>query len=264
MKPTPPSLQRAAVLLLAGLSCQGAEAQLGKRQKEAPRHLELKNETSEPVRVDLLDPKGQSAELACLGPGGNMRWASVPRNTAQIRMQAFRGECMKPQVGCQFAIPYASGLTFAVLRGEGRKCGIFPMPEPAPPMLKGAAAANQMCGPTNAWAPLTFRNAFPNRAMWVTIENINRSSNRPNPRRAACFGPNEVRMHCIDPTTINLRAEVQDTPYCARSSAVICDTNVETQLAPQPQQPPAGAFVELRPNGNGCQWTRIEYGRPPS
>jgi len=261
----PTQLRCTLVLAIAGLLCHDAAAQLAKRDAKGPppaESLEIKNETSEPVRVDLLGPKGDAAEIACLAPGGSMRWPSVPSTTAKIGMQVFRGECMKPQVACQHAIPYAAGLRYAVLRGEGRKCGIFPM-EP-PPLLQSGASGNQMCGSSNAWTPVTFTNRYPDRAVLITITSVNRSSNLPDPTRAACWGPGVTRMACIDPGTVRLMAEVEEGTVCAPNLRVLCKTTMEQPIRPQNQMPPAGGFVEIRPNGANCYWTLPAYGRPPS
>ena len=270
--------RKAAIAALAMTCAAAAAQQTAPPARVAPRgpapatpvaadYLVAVNETPGMVIVELV-PQGknpQRGEHACLAPKTSVRWPAMnPAAPTMIRMKMISGACNGAhRVDCERAIPYAAGMRRVLLRGEGKGCGVFPMKDEAPAEprgLKTGAAGNQLCGPSNVWAPLTFTNRYARNAVWVTITNKNRSSNMPDPQRAGCWLPNETRLACIDPTTIELMAEVEDGPVCAAHLRVLCKTTHETRLEPQPRQPPAGAFVHIR---DDCKWTEIAYGRSP-
>ena len=213
-------LRHALALSLALLFCHHAAAQLAKRDKApapaAEDFLEALNETPRTVRLELLparDAAGGPREalmMACIKQGGRIRWTMEPQARTRIRMQMLEGDSCgeKQAVACQFAIDRAPELQYVTLRGEGRKCGVFPMPPPK--LLK--AGADQPCGPTGHWVPLTITNWSPALAIWMTMYE-NRSGppplfdDGPPILASGCWLPGVTRMACVDRRNMILRAE---------------------------------------------------------
>lgn len=230
--------------------------------------LQAVNETKGTVRVEFLRPTAPGSRdayrqaSACLGPKESVYWP-LASPIGKVRMQVMRGtQCDDGQpVACERSIDRVPGLQYVSLRGEGGQCGIFPMPAPASGGLK--SAGNQMCGSSGTWAPLTFTNRDPKRAMWVTVYNVN-TGLAPNAKSMwGCWLPGETRMACVNPTRVILQAEMtgrtdagQPAPNC--NASVTCKTRMEARLKPQHLQPPSGARVDLHPNGNNCYWDHVK------
>src|SRR5258706_2883162 len=189
----------AAVLLAAGFMAANAAAQAPRGSApDGGDFLEAVNETQGMVKLEFTPgPPGRGGRaqlMACMTPKQAVRWALDPKASAgELRLQVMRGpSCDDPQQPvCTQAINRVPGLQYVTLRGEGNKCGVFPMPAPAQRGLQAGAGGNQLCGPTGVWAPLTFTNKDPKRGMWVTVYNWNPGLKPNEIRAAACWLPGE-------------------------------------------------------------------------
>jgi hypothetical protein len=256
-----------AAMLTAGFVSTNAAAQAP--GAGAGDFLQAVNETSGVVKLQFFPanvPAGKDVRpslSACMSPKEAVRWPMDPRVAGEIRLQQMGGNGCEdpPQVACERAIARAPGMQYVAVRGDGKGCGLFPMPAPAPVLMAGSG--NQMCGPSGAWAPLTFTNRDPKRAMWVTVYNWNIGLKPNEIRAAACWLPGESRMACLDPGRIILKAEMTEPTDASRpafncSGRMTCDTRMDTNdLVHQSQQPLGGLRVDLYPNGNNCYWGKI-------
>jgi hypothetical protein len=257
-----------AVLAIASLSAP-ALAQVAGAPGAAPSDfLQATNDTQATVRVEYLRASAPGARdayrqaSACLGPKESVYWP-LASPVGKVRLQVMRGnECGDAQpVACEHAIDRVPGLQYVSLRGEGRQCGIFPMPAPASGGLK--AARDELCGASGTWVPLTFTNRDPKRAMWVTVYNVN-TGLAPNSKAMwGCWLPGERRMACVNPTRVILQAEMTGrtdagapAPNC--NASVTCKTTMDTSLKRKNHMPPNGATVDLYPNGRNCYWDHVK------
>jgi hypothetical protein len=178
--------------------------------------IDAVNETPSSVKLEFFPtnapagPDARAQMMACMGPKQTVRWPLGPETpVGKIRMQVMGDNgCDGPQqkVVCERSIERAPGLQYVTLRGEGRNCGVFPMP--APPggdMLK----LSQACGPTGHWSPLTIRNKDEKQALWLTVyEDRHIIEGGQRILAAACWLPGETRMACVDRRNLVLRVEM--------------------------------------------------------
>jgi len=206
------STQAAAVALAAAFLSTGAFAQ-SRPQPPAPApgdFLNAVNETPGTVRVELFaagDVPGKDARarmMACLQPKAAVHWKLGPASAnARVRMQMIQGDTCdeKQRVACEQSFPLTPGLQHVALRGDGRSCGMSPIPAPAGGMLK--AGGNPCGGP---WVPLTIVNQDTKWALWATMYDVDRTF--PKILYSACWMPGETRMACVDKHNYYVRAEM--------------------------------------------------------
>lgn len=254
--------------LLALLVSTSAAAQAPAPVAAPNDFLILKNDSAATVQVELLRPVAPGSReayaqvSACLDAQQSVYWP-LASPVGRIRMQAMRGkECGKDQPAtCELSIDRAPGMRSVSLKVP---CAIVPAPLPPQGALK--AGGNRMCGDTGNWAPLTFTNKDPKRAMWLTVYTWH-SGLAPFPiRMSGCWLPGERRMACLDPRRVVLQAEMtqgqNNQPAVNCNGPVTCKTRMDTDrrsLKPQHLQPPNGQTVDLHPNGTNCYW---DYIRP--
>ena len=189
--------------------------------------LEAFNQTAATVKLEFIPggssrhPNARPHTMACINPDAAVRWpldSTPPRGT--LRMQVMSGNsCEKEQPVCRSELPRDPGMNFVALRGGAGSCAVVAVRPPKGGPL--AAAADQPCGPSGAWVPLTIENRY-DEPIWVTLYKHKRAMDLPEYAVAACWKPYEKRVACVEPALFTARMEqifgqadhCSGKPYC--------------------------------------------------
>ena len=154
-------------------------------------------------------------------------------------------------------------------QGKVMALGAPPAMANAPAPKEGLLGADQGCGPSGNWFPLTLVNNDTTRSMWVTYyDRFPNSFNSTEIVYTACLKPLERRMACIDYREYIIRAEMVSRTDRAvatdcSTGGVTCDTEqIAGALVHLKYNRPGPMTVTMQPQpGGGCRWDPYESPR---